>query len=254
MNNSRLVFKQFKQEENINDNLVYTLSSSECVQLECGNRITNLNIIRQPPVFNLNAPPDPLLLLSHDELDSLDLASSKSSISNNSATNRQHTFQLNPDKFLLHLLSVDNKIEQCIDLRLQIASLGLKKYNHDTSQLITNNKLKQQDLTTGFNTNNNNNKQMNRVSNRLYTPKQPTTISAKPTNDLFLLVQNPQNNNKYNDNNNASQTSLNPNLTGIDNSSNSSLIHFVLLAFMSLVCLLLILVIFYFLFQRFVNF
>lgn len=223
MNNSRLIFKNIYGTEN---DLLYSLSSSDdCVQIDCDPTSStsgelahmssplNVNIVRAPPAFHLQAPPDPLALLGLNELHSLGLYSAAKA--------------KNSENFLVHLLNAPNKIEQCVDLRLQMSAFGLKnKYDLKTS--------------TGSNSNNNNynknnmNKQIS-ISNRK-TSKTSTTQSSNaffnPTTSYS--IQSPISTSNLSNNNN----------------NNNNMVHFVLLSFMSLFCLLLILVLIYFLIQR----
>lgn len=201
MNNSRLVFKSLFDTETATNDLVYSLNTSnDCIQIECGTNANtqNLNTLNKPPAFNLNAPPDPIAMLSLSELNSLDLYAKNN----------------NPENFLLHLLSADNKMGQCVDLRLQMTTLGLKKY-YDL-KTTTGSILKEHSFS-------------NKISNRFTISLNQTKLSTITTTSM---------------NNSTVQA-----ISGLAY-SNSNLLHFVLLSFMSLFCLLLILVLFYFLIQR----
>jgi hypothetical protein len=159
--------------------------------------------LSKPPHFVLNPPPHPFDYLDVNELNHLDLINKNN----------------NPEKFLVHLLNKDNKIGQCIDLRLQMTNLGLKKYfntNTTTSTTINSNKnIKSTASFTGFSTHKQSIFNNNNGSSLVIATT--TTTTATTNNDLH---------------------------------STNNMLYFILLSFISLFFLLIILILFYFFIQR----
>lgn len=165
--------------------------------------------LSKPPVFVLNPPPHPFDYLDANELNHLDLITNKNN---------------NPEKFLVHLLNKDNKIGQCIDLRLQMTNLGLKKY---------------------FNSN-------STTSTTIYSNKNIKPISFKSTASFTGFSTHKQSIFNNNNNNGSSLVIATTTTTTTNNDlhSTNNMLYFILLSFISLFFLLIILILFYFFIQR----